>query len=288
MKILFQLHIILLIFLSLEAFSTERTCQTDLYNSKINYNGLKIDNMLNILNQKHMPDSICIPVVIHNLYHLPQQKIELSSVIAQIESINQDFNASNLDIAKVDPGFKSLTANVAFRFFLINKDLEGRDFNGINYKRSEIDTFKMNHSPNVKLPLNGIKPWKPEKYVNIWVCNLEVGISGYASYPKTIANEDGVVIHYQNFGKESSNVKPPYHLGRTLTHELGHYFGLKHLYGNELNSCLDDDGLADTPNTNRVYQGCPSISKNPNVCNDPYSKQDMVCLLYTSPSPRDS
>ncbi len=276
MKSFFLPHIIFLIFVTLHASSANRICKTGVYNSLLQDNRLNAISIQNVLNQKHFSDSICIPVVIHNVYHLPEQKIDYKTVKAQIESLNQDFNATNVDVEKVAPNFKSLIANVAFRFFLVNRDLEGNVFDGINYKRSEIDTFNMNQYPNVKLPLSGIKPWKPREYVNIWVCNLEAGISGYASYPGTMPNEDGIVIHYQNFGKESRTVKPPFHLGRTLTHEFGHFFGLKHLYGNELNSCADDDGLADTPKTNKAYRGCPQLGENRNVCNDPYSKQDMV------------
>lgn len=261
---------------SIDASQSNRSCYTSAYNLETHPYSLKDVNIQNILNQKKIPDSICIPIVVHNVYKLPEQKVDLSTVLAQIKSINTDFNANNSDVEKVDPQFKPLVANIAFRFFLIDKDLAGNDFEGINYLQSDVDTFRMNQYPNVKLQLTGIKPWKPNEYINIWVCNLEAGISGYASYPTAFSNEDGIVIHYQNFGKGSPNLKPPLHLGRTLTHELGHYFGLKHLYGDEQKICLEDDGLADTPLTNRSYTGCPQINKNLNLCNDPYSKQDMV------------
>jgi len=259
----------------INASPLDRSCQPSVYNLN-QTNTTKQINEQNTLNQKQLPDSICIPVVIHNVYKLAEQKIDLQTVLQQIESINKDFNAQNNDLELVDDNFKPLIANVAFRFILVDKDLEGNDFDGINYKRSDIDTFKMNQHPNVKLPIKGIKAWKPNEYINIWVCNLEAGISGYASYPTPYFQDDGIVIHYQNFGVENQVAKPPFHLGRTLTHELGHYFGLQHLYGEELTDCSKDDGLADTPKTNRLYKGCPKLGENPNLCNDLYSKQDMV------------
>jgi len=272
----------MMVLLTLASLADIRTCKTSVYNQQIETIALKENNPPSTLPQKDLIDSICIPVVVHNVFNLSEQKIDIKAVQAQIEIINKDFNANNTDLADVDPKFKSLTTNIGFHFFLVNKDLNGDDFSGINYKQTLIDTFKIDQkqripeTSNVKHHTNGVEAWKPNEYINIWVCNLQAGISGYAAYPGSHYSDDGIVIHYQNFGSESQTVKPPFHLGRTLTHELGHYFGLKHLYGESLGDCIDDDGLADTPKTSKSYTGCPEAGENPNRCNDPYSKQDMV------------
>jgi len=272
----------MIVLLTFTSFADSRTCKTVMYNQHIENTFIKENNPQTISSQKDLLDSICIPIVVHNVYNLPEQKIDLNTVRAQIEIINKDFNANNNDLSEVDPAFKSLTASTGFHFFLVDKDLNGNNFSGINYKQTLIDTFKIDQKNqtqetfNVKHKLNGVKAWNPNKYINIWVCNLQAGISGYAAYPESTEADDGIVIHYQNFGFEGSAVKPPFHLGRTLTHELGHYFGLKHLYGESLGNCVEDDGLADTPLTNKSYTGCPQAGENLNRCNDPYSKQDMV------------
>ncbi len=141
-----------------------------------------------------------------------------------------------------------------------------------------------------------VKPassWNPDKYLNIWVCDLtDVSgtVLGYAQQPiapgnigqdedtASIAGTDGIVLHYTIVG--SSNKKPtgnyPYDEGRILTHELGHFFGLRHVWGE--GNCDLDDFVFDTPRQNDVLFGCTTTS---NTCNDtnygcPYDSVDMV------------
>jgi len=269
--------IVFAIWIALSATASTKTCKTTLYNQ---YLQSKSNNLLekndDAIDLSILPDTICIPIVVHNLYHLPNQKIKVQAIKSQIENLNKDFNAANANLAIVDPNFESLIANIGIRFFLADIDETGNSFNGIIYRPTEVDTFKLNQNATLGQPYVDSKPWNPNKYINLWVANLEAGVSGYAAYPGTSSKEDGIVIHYQNFGLDAAWVSPPYHMGKTLTHELGHYFGLKHLYGEHLNDCKEDDGLADTPQTDKSYTGCPELGKNLNTCNDTYSKQDMV------------
>lgn len=141
-----------------------------------------------------------------------------------------------------------------------------------------------------------IKPasiWDSEKYLNIWVCDLtdiSGAVLGYAQQPiapgnigqdddtASIASTDGIVLLYSVVG--SSNKKPagayPYDEGRILTHELGHFFGLRHVWAE--GNCDFDDFIFDTPRQNDVVFGCPG---NNNSCNDmsygsPFDSADMV------------
>lgn len=120
---------------------------------------------------------------------------------------------------------------------------------------------------------NTIKPatyWNPDNYVNIWVSNLSGGLLGYAQFPSSSglaglntnggsANTDGVVILYSSLGSVASPTSggAPYNLGRTLTHELGHWLGLRHIWG-DANNCGGDDYCADTPESSTANYSCPS------------------------------
>lgn len=115
----------------------------------------------------------------------------------------------------------------------------------------------------------GIDPWDQDRYINIWVCSMTiisdgqptVGIAGFATppveapnwegaeFPDNFEETDGIVVHYEAFGKNTPIAD--FAGGRTCTHEMGHYFGLRHIFGDGY--CADDDGLADTPPTNAFF-----------------------------------
>jgi hypothetical protein len=130
---------------------------------------------------------------------------------------------------------------------------------------------------------NTIKPatqWDPNRYINIWVVQLSGTLLGYAQFPDMsglagldddggAANTDGVVIRNSSVG--STTTPNPgggaYAAGRTLTHELGHFFGLRHIWGDGAGcaasgaaldcACSLDDFCDDTPNAGRANYGCP-------------------------------
>jgi hypothetical protein len=117
-----------------------------------------------------------------------------------------------------------------------------------------------------------IKPqsqWDPTKYLNIWVMNMTCGILGYAQFPSSSglsglssnggsANTDGVVVLPTSVG--STTTPNPsggvYNKGRTLTHEVGHWIGLRHIWGD--GGCGVDDYCADTPESDASNFGCPT------------------------------
>ena len=118
---------------------------------------------------------------------------------------------------------------------------------------------------------NTIKPatqWDPTRYLNIWVADLESPLLGYAQFPSNSglaglngggANTDGVVITYFSVGSVANpGSGAPYNLGRTLTHELGHWLGLRHIWG-DTGNCSNDDFCADTPDATTANAGCPTV-----------------------------
>ncbi|HRP54301.1 MAG TPA: M43 family zinc metalloprotease, partial [Fluviicola sp.] len=104
-------------------------------------------------------------------------------------------------------------------------------------------------------------------YMNIWLCNISGGILGYAQFPQSplggmgcatpAAATDGVVFLYNSIGKSSVTGFPgPYNEGRTATHEIGHWLGLRHIWGD--GGCTVDDYCNDTPVAAAANYGCPS------------------------------
>lgn len=120
---------------------------------------------------------------------------------------------------------------------------------------------------------NTIKPatqWDPEQYMNIWSANLSGGLLGWAQFPSNsglagmnanggAANTDGVVVGAGTIGSLANpGSAPPYNLGRTLTHEVGHWVGLRHIWGD--GNCTVDDFCGDTPESDASNFGCPNHS----------------------------
>jgi len=208
---------------------------------------------------------ITIPTVVHVVYSNQQQNISDAQVLSQIEILNEDFRATNADISIVDTQFTSIIADAEIEFCLATVDPQGNPTDGINRVETTTNSFDL-YGNNVKNPSDGgVAPWDPSSYLNMWVCNLGGGLLGYATPPGGIPSEDGVVCLFSAFG-DTGFVNPPYDLGRTATHEIGHYLSLAHPWGN-FGGCSDDDGIADTPFSESPHFGCPSIGPGSTTCN---------------------
>jgi len=103
----------------------------------------------------------------------------------------------------------------------------------------------------------GTNAWNTGQYLNIWVCNLSNNTLGYAQFPGGAAATDGVVILTTAFGRYGS-ASAPFNLGRTATHEVGHWLNLRHIWGDA--SC-GNDFVSDTPTQQAANTGCPSFPK---------------------------
>jgi hypothetical protein len=210
------------------------------------------------------PDSVIyIPTVVHVVYNNAAQNLSTAQIRSQIDVLNEDFARLNSDFGDARPEFRSIGGVGNIQFCLAEWDPEGNPTDGIVRVETTETSFDQTDSPNgwdnVKRSLNGgSDAWPRNQYLNIWVCNLDpgAGVLGYAYPPGGTAVLDGVVISYRFFGDQGAT--PPYNLGRTTTHEIGHWLGLRHIWGD--GPCSVDDGIDDTPSANGPNFGCPSIA----------------------------
>jgi len=198
-----------------------------------------------------------IPVVVHVLHTGGVDNIPDEQVASQIDVLNEDYNAKNSDSGNVPAPFKDFIGNPGIEFFLADVDPTGAQTTGITRTQTTVTAFGIDDS--MKSDASGGKsPWDTSRYLNMWVCQIERNVLGYAQFPGGDPTTDGVVIATTAFGRGSTfNLLPQFNLGRTATHEVGHYLNLFHIWGNEiLPSCTDSDSVSDTPN-----QFGPNIGK---------------------------
>ena len=221
-----------------------------------------IENKILSTNNSYNKQSITIPVVFHVLYNTNSQNISDAQIISQLDVLNEDFNRTNSDAFSTPTDFSSIVASMQINFCLAKRTPEGNSTNGITRTYTNSNSFQLYDTSMNYTSLGGDDAWDTEKYLNIWVCNVSGGILGWAQFPAAgNLNTDGVVIDYQHFGTTGTAVSP-YNLGRTATHELGHYFNLFHTWGD--NYC-GNDWVNDTPIQEEANFGCkthPSISCN--------------------------
>lgn len=206
-----------------------------------------------------------IPVVVHIVYRTLAENISDAQVQSQIAVLNADFRKKNANIGTVPPEFAPFAADVELEFCLAAVAPDGKPTNGITRRATSHNQIGRALAPN-GLPrvcyasLGGEDAWDATRYLNIWVANLGEDVLGYATFPGTVAPaEDGVFIDPRFFGKIGSAAQSsPHHLGRTATHEIGHFFDLYHLWGEDGDECADDDGVGDTPPQAAPFEGCPT------------------------------
>ncbi|TAH25322.1 MAG: T9SS C-terminal target domain-containing protein [Cytophagales bacterium] len=191
-----------------------------------------------------------IPVVFHIIYNNEDQNISETQIKEQLRVINEDFNKLNKDTANIPEIFKNLSASIEIEFCLANQDPNGKFTNGINRVFTAIKEFDIYFADTI---LKSLSYWPSDKYLNVWVANLTNDILGYAQFPSQsglvdlssdqgLAESDGVVVYYKAFGYNQNSSK--YNLGKTLTHEIGHWLGLIHTWGD---SFCGNDYVDDTP-----------------------------------------
>ena len=178
---------------------------------------------------------VTVKVIVHVVYKDPSQNISDAQIKTQIAVLNRDFRATNTDKSKTPTPFKGLISDsrVNFKLDRITRTLTAKssfsDDNGVK-----------------KASTGGIAAVDTKKYLNMWVCALGGGLLGYAQFPGGPVATDGVVIHYRAFGTNGT-AQAPYNKGRSATHEIGHYFNLRHIWG-DTPDCSGTDLVADTPN----------------------------------------
>ena len=197
---------------------------------------------------------VTIPVVVHVLYNTSAQNLTDAQVQSQLDVLNADYHKLNTDRSKVPSAFQSLIGDAGIQFVLAKRDPSGNATTGIIHKSTTATSFddsdKMKSSST-----GGDNAWPASSYLNIWTCNLGGGLLGYAQFPGGAAATDGVAILYSAFGSGGSSASP-YNLGRTATHEVGHWLNLRHIWGDA--NCGNDQ-VSDTPTQQTSNYGCPSF-----------------------------
>jgi len=221
---------------------------------------------------------ITIPVVVHVVYKTTAQNISTAQIQSQINILNADFRKLNADVSGVPSVFQSSVADCQINFCLATKDPNGAVTTGIVRKSTTKTSFSTNDYVKYT-SRGGNNIWDRNKYLNIWVCNLSGGVLGYAQFPGGAAATDGVVIGYKYFGNTGAAVYP-FNKGRTATHEIGHWFNLRHIWGDDGTSCTGSDLVTDTPNQADENYGCPAFPTI-SCSNGPNGEMYMNYMDYT-------
>lgn len=193
-----------------------------------------------------------IPVVVHVIHNGGTENISDAQIQSQITVLNEDFRkitGTNGDGTGVD---------TEIEFCLAKKTPDSKCTNGI----VRIQSTLTNHLTYQRAQLKNLSYWDNTRYLNIYIVktiNGSSGILGYSSYPGGPANEDGAVIRHDYFGRIGTAAAS---LGRTTSHEIGHWFGLYHTFngGCGIDTCLDGDYVCDTPPAINPNFGCPTIN----------------------------
>jgi len=198
-----------------------------------------------------------IPVVVHVVWNTNAQNISQAQIDSQIDVLNRDYRATNPDTSIVPGVFSGLITDSRIEFYLATEDPNGNPTTGIT--RTQTTSTSFGTDDKVKSSATGgIDPWDTAHYLNIWVCQLGGGLLGYAQFPGGPANTDGVVILHSGFGTNGT-AAAPFDLGRTATHEVGHYLNLFHIWGDDGSGCSGSDECADTPNAAGPNFGVPTF-----------------------------
>lgn len=196
-----------------------------------------------------------IPMVFHIIHEYGPENVSDDLIRQQVALLNEDYRAQNAEISQVVPAFQNLVGDVQLEFRLAQLDPYGNCTNGIEHIYS--------HLSNSGDDFSKLNQWNRTEYLNIWVVKSfdEAGLQGYSFYPTATTGgnffRDGVIMLASATGN------------RTLTHEIGHYFGLSHTWGstNDPEVACGDDGINDTPITKGHFGVCPLDDKDcdPNI-----------------------
>jgi len=212
-----------------------------------------------------------IPVVVHVVYSNAAQNISDAQVQSQIAVLNRDYRATNPDVANVPEVFAPLVADSRVEFHLATTDPDGNATSGITRTSTTTASFPQDGNPIKFTAHGGHDAWPSDRYLNIWVSTIhgsQGGLLGYAQFPGGPAETDGVVIADTAFG-DTGTAAAPFNLGRTATHEVGHWLNLYHIWGDDGTGCAGSDEVDDTPNQASENYGTPafphvSCSNGPN------------------------
>ncbi len=226
---------------------------------------------------------LTIPVVVHVLHNGEAVGTGPNISDAQVES---QISVLNIDYRNLAGSTTGAAADVEIEFCLAQQDPDGYATNGIDRINIGQDGILESSLIDAQNQMNALKPssfWDASKYMNMWsiAFNGTSGLLGYAQFPGGSANTDGVVSDYRFFGSsdyDTNNdftLSAPFDLGRTMTHEVGHFLGLFHTFQD--GTCTDDyttgDLCADTPGIAVANYNCPTGNDS---CTTPFGNPDMI------------
>ena len=230
---------------------------------------------------------VTIPVVVHVVYKTTAENISDAQVQSQIDALNRDYSAVNPDKNNCPPVWGGLIQDSLIRFALATKDPQGKATNGITRTKTKSASFTTTDEVKRKAT-GGADAWPTNKYLNLWVCTLGGGLLGYAQFPGGPPATDGVAILNTAFGTTGS-AAAPFNLGRTATHEIGHWLNLNHIWGDR-SDCSGTDHVSDTPNAQHPNYNAPkfphiSCGNGPNgdmFVNYMDYVDDRIMVMFTS------
>lgn len=240
--------------------------------------GKEIAKFISRAEKDQLGNTLIIPVVFHIIHNGDnlgvQENLSQALILDQLEQLNQDYSKSNSNFNQTPNAFLDVAADMEIQFCLTELDPNGLITSGINRYHinslsgvNESDCWTPDYIDN-----NIIRPtiWNRNAFLNIYSviaidemvnanCNFFSHL-GYAQFPGGPADTDAVVAAFYTFGAlNAPNPLVPTFMGRTLTHEVGHWLDLFHIWGENAGGCTNDDGVADTPPQFGANQGCPNF-----------------------------
>src|SRR6266550_3738343 len=210
---------------------------------------------------------IRIPVVVHVVSHTAAQNISDAQIQSGLDVLNADFRRLNADASKVPAAFASVAADCRLEFALAVRDPNCNTTTGITRTNTTITGFTGYTAPDERMKstaAGGHDPWDVTRYLNMWIVNYGDGTLGYGTFPSMPANIQGLVCDFRAFGTVGAATgNAPFNLGRTATHEVGHWLNLLHIWGDDDTApggnCSGTDECADTPNQAIENFGTPAF-----------------------------
>lgn len=244
-----------------------------------------------------------VPVVVHVIHNGEAvgtgSNIPDEQILSQIRVLNHDFQRANADADNTPAEFLPMAGSLDIEFVLAKQTPQGLPTTGI----VRVMGTKTQWTLNDNYELKSLSYWPAEDYLNIWVTTLGSSFVGFAQFPvsglpglENSSNNrltDGIVIHHDAFGSSEDgpfDLDPQYNKGRTTTHEMGHFFGLRHIWGDDesqSDKCSGTDHVDDTPNQALSTSGCPSGTRSSCGSNDMYANfldytNDACMNLFTT------
>ncbi|MFN5629952.1 MAG: M43 family zinc metalloprotease [Bacteroidota bacterium] len=209
-----------------------------------------------------------IPVVFHVVHEYGNENISRAQILDQLRTLNEDFRRLNPDTVNTPQPFKSISGDTEIEFRLATLDPNGNCTDGINRLYSPLTN---NARDNIKAL---VTPWPRNKYLNVWVVKSIENSSGsagtvlgYAQFPGGSAATDGIVLRSDRTGSIGTSND-----GRTMTHEIGHWLNLRHIWGD---ATCGNDQVSDTPVHNDANSGCPQFPHLSSNCSGSNANGDM-------------